>query len=391
MHRMSHSFHLSSGKHSISTSTKLSSVDKHNNRKFTNANNDNLNLNISELNTTLIGSDNISNDVRELYTELFDSSVKEFNERQNRKKNIITSYFNKISNDTKQNIAEEVIIQFGSTNEDDIHLKINSVEDVEKIKGAYSDYLSELQKQVPNFKIANATIHFDEVNPHMHIIGIPISENNKKGLSTKVSKRSVFNRETLSKLQTTMGQAMVTAVNDNLNLKVSHTKEAGRKKQLSTPEIVELKEIKNKIKEDIANYKKLSEEILSDLTQLDKKYIQRQEELEKIDKAKNELVSDVNVLTEEKKLLVDTLRKLNTIIDVSSDKRVEIFEEIDQLKSENKLYEEDNAKLKENNEKLIDIYNKNHNATLKQARGIVKQLESEELQKRRQRGGGLSL
>lgn len=384
MNRMSHSFHLSSGKHSISTSTKLSSVDKHNNRKFKNANNENLNLNISDLNTTLIGSDNISNDVRDLYTELFDSSVNEFNERQNRKKNIITSYFDKISNDTKQNVAEEVIVQFGSTNEDDIHLKINLLKDVEQIKEAYSDYLSELQKQVPNFKIANATIHFDEVNPHMHIVGIPISENNNKGLSTKVSKRSVFNRETLSRLQTTMGQAMVTAINDNLSLKVTHTKETGRKKQLSTPEIVELKESKNKIKEDIANYKKLSHEILTDLTQLDEKYVQRQEELEEIEKIKNKLVTDINILTEEKEQITYSLG-------LSDNESFQLSKEIDQLKSEKKFYEKDNAKLKENNEQLINIYNKNHNATLKQAKVTIQKLESEELQKRRQRGGGLSL
>lgn len=29
---------------------------------------------------------------------------------------------------------------------------------------------------VPQFKIANAVIHFDETSPHLYIIGIPIKE-----------------------------------------------------------------------------------------------------------------------------------------------------------------------------------------------------------------------
>ena len=29
---------------------------------------------------------------------------------------------------------------------------------------------------VPDFYIANATIHFDEHSPHMHIVGVPVKE-----------------------------------------------------------------------------------------------------------------------------------------------------------------------------------------------------------------------
>jgi hypothetical protein len=51
MQRMSHSFHLSSGKNSISISAKLVQADKHNNRKFSTSNNENLNLEYSVLNS----------------------------------------------------------------------------------------------------------------------------------------------------------------------------------------------------------------------------------------------------------------------------------------------------------------------------------------------------
>lgn len=36
------------------------------------------------------------------------------------------------------------------------------------------DYILEyLQKLLPEFKIANAVIHFDEASPHMHVAGVP--------------------------------------------------------------------------------------------------------------------------------------------------------------------------------------------------------------------------
>ena len=51
---------------------------------------------------------------------------------------------------------------------------------------------------LPEFKIANAVIHFDEASPHMHVVGVPVWEGAKRGLSKKVSKRNVFTPQTLS-------------------------------------------------------------------------------------------------------------------------------------------------------------------------------------------------
>lgn len=61
------------------------------------------------------------------------------------------------------------------------------------------DYILEcLQKLLPEFKIAKAVIHFDEASPHMHVVGVPVWEGAKRGLSKKVSKRNVFTPQTLS-------------------------------------------------------------------------------------------------------------------------------------------------------------------------------------------------
>ena len=53
---------------------------------------------------------------------------------------------------------------------------------------------------MPDFKVANAVVHFDEASPHMHVVGVPIGRGFKRGLETKVSKRSVFTPKTLENM-----------------------------------------------------------------------------------------------------------------------------------------------------------------------------------------------
>lgn len=262
MQTMSHSLHVSSKGHSIKTTNDLRSVDSHNNRKFEKSNNENLDSTLSNLNTTLIGSDNISNDVTNLYTELFDSSVKEFNARQKNKDRICNDYMQKVANSQQQFIAEEIIVQLGSSNKDDVYLNFLKNNDLtteqkekvhETMKDLYSDYLNELQKQIPNFKVANATLHMDETNPHLHIVGVPISENNKRGMKTKVSKGRVFTQTGLSEIQDYMGKRMEELVLKHFGLEVEHKKSEGINKNLTPKEIKaranELKKHQDKISE----------------------------------------------------------------------------------------------------------------------------------------------
>ena len=53
---------------------------------------------------------------------------------------------------------------------------------------------------MPDFKLVNAVVHFDEASPHMHVVGVPIGRGFKRGLETKVSKRSVFTPKTLENI-----------------------------------------------------------------------------------------------------------------------------------------------------------------------------------------------
>ena len=52
--------------------------------------------------------------------------------------------------------------------------------------------LEELQYQLPQFVVANAVAHMDEDSPHMHVVGVLVGTDYKKGMSKQVSKRKVF-------------------------------------------------------------------------------------------------------------------------------------------------------------------------------------------------------
>ena len=51
---------------------------------------------------------------------------------------------------------------------------------------AFKEQILDLEEVVPNFKIANATIHFDESSPHLHIVGVPFKDGFKNGMEKKL-------------------------------------------------------------------------------------------------------------------------------------------------------------------------------------------------------------
>lgn len=92
-------------------------------------------------------------------------------------------------------MAVEIIIQCG-----DKGFWEQNMDDRIFMKQVYKQLLLKLQEYLPDFKIANAVLHFDEASPHMHVVGVPIGRGFKRGLSTKVSKRSVFTPQVLSEV-----------------------------------------------------------------------------------------------------------------------------------------------------------------------------------------------
>lgn len=151
----------------------------------------------------------IEDSIKELLSDIFeyDSVVNEFflPVLQNK----IDNYFNKISNDTKHDLACEIVIELGNME----YWDEKSLEYKYGMAQVFEQQLEDIQEIVPDFYIANATIHFDEHSPHMHIVGVPVKENCKTGLSRQVGKTSIFTKESLVIIQDKMRERCIDEFN----------------------------------------------------------------------------------------------------------------------------------------------------------------------------------
>ena len=81
----------------------------------------------------------------------------------------------------------------------------------------YSKQVNDLESILPNFKIASAIIHYDETSPHLHIVGVPIKNKSKNGMSKQVGKTDVFTRTSLMQLQDKMRILCIESFNQEYN------------------------------------------------------------------------------------------------------------------------------------------------------------------------------
>ena len=87
-----------------------------------------------------------------------------------------------------------------------------------KMVNVFQKQLNDLEEIMPQFKIGIATVHLDEKSPHMHVIGIPTSNNFKKGMSLQVANSKLFTRESLRELQDKMRIKCIEEFNNEYNL-----------------------------------------------------------------------------------------------------------------------------------------------------------------------------
>ena len=200
--------------------------------------------------------------------------------------------------------------------------------------------LEDIQEIVPDFYIANATIHFDEHSPHMHIVGVPVKENCKTSLSRQVGKTSIFTKESLVVIQDKMRERCIDEFNVayGLNSKLKE-KEKGKNRDITSYERVK------GLKQEISNL----ENEVSDL----------EDNKKSINKQITKLTKDKNDITDE----IDKKKKLNNKIVLKSKNKMQdeinkLTEENIHLKFENKQYKEKYEELEEKTNYLINHLNK---------------------------------
>ena len=216
----------------IQNAKQLSDANKHNLRDY-DKNRDDI--------FVIYGSNNLFNDVRDLYLQEFEQAKLEYNEKQTREDRKINDYFNKISQDSQIDLACEIIIELGDMD----FWKNKDMRYKKKMSDVYNEQVKDLMKVVPEFKVANAVIHYDETSPHMHIIGVPVKEDYKKGMKKQVAKSQIFTKSSLKVIQDEMRKCCIKSYNKfyekNSELK---KKQKGRNKDIPVEDMTDYREVK---------------------------------------------------------------------------------------------------------------------------------------------------
>lgn len=171
--------------------------------------------------------------------------------------------------DSQNDIACEIIIELGDM--DFWQDKDNEYR--YKMTDVYNEQVQELSKLLPTFKIANATIHYDETSPHMHVIGVPVIDNCKRGMKKQVGKSQLFTKTLLSEIQDKMRTACIKSFNKfyDMDIKLKE-KQKGRNQDINV--------------KDMSNY-----------TNIKKQLAEKEKKLEKANKQTNKLdntTKDIN-------------------------------------------------------------------------------------------------
>ena len=284
----------------IQNARQLSRVDKHNYRKY----DDNQNLI-----KIIRGTTSLYDDVKNLYKEEFEDARLEYNSNQTRDDRKIDDYFKKISDNSKNDLACEIIIELG----DKKYWDTKNDKFKHKMSNVYKEQVKDLENLIPNFKVASAIIHYDETSPHMHIVGVPIKYKSKNGMSKQVGKSDVFTKTKLIELQDKMRALCIASFNKEYGLNnVLKTKKKGRNKDINV--------------KDMDGYAEMQEEISKN-----------QERLEKANVKSKELDNNSNEVKE----IVDNLKTTITSKDkyvLKQDDKEKIVNFIQQVNSTNDEY-----------------------------------------------------
>ena len=334
----------------IQNARQLSRVDKHNYRKYDDK---------GHLIEIVRGTTSLYSDVQKLYKDEFEEARLEYNSKQTRDDRKIDNYFKKISDNSKNDLACEIIIELG----DKKYWDTKDEKFKHKMSNVYKEQVKDLETLIPNFKVASAIIHYDETSPHMHIVGVPIKYKSKNGMSKQVGKSDVFTKTKLIELQDKMRTLCIASFNKEYGLNnVLKTKQKGRNKDINV--------------KDMGNYIEMQKELSKNKERLEIASIKSLE----LDNNSNEIKDIVNNLknafTNKDKFVYD-----------NKDDKDKIDKFIQQVDSTNKEYKkmqklsitlnDVETELKENREK-VKILTENNDALNIKVKSLEKKIDKQE-------------
>lgn len=387
---MSVSFHIGSKKNAIPNLKKLKAIFIHNLRKYQKSNNPDLDLSKSKYNIILKGTNNLVEDVKKLYKLEFDEAVYKYNEKQTREDRKILNYLTKVEDDKQKNIATEIILQIGDKEDwQNINFK-----DKQKMTDVFKNSLEILESK--GFKVANATLHLDETSPHLHVIGVPVGTDFKKGLEKQVSSKSVFSLDKLDKLREKIEKTLITDFNKVYNLNVEKKQEKGLlQEHLSIKDYKELKPVIDKLIKVVDKNIAL-EEIKEEIKKKDTEKANKEEELKTKSKEVAEAEEKVKEITEKnKKMETDLINNKNKLDNIQKekaekDREIELefknlFEKKQEIERKKKELEQKEKELEELEAKEKELENKKKELEeIRQNKENIDFLIAQELEKKKQ-------
>lgn len=223
----------------IQTAKQLSKVFNHNYRMYEN--------NQEEI-YVLRGTKDLTQDVKDLYLDLFEESKIKYNDKQTRSDRKIDNYFNHISNSEKSDLACEIIIELGDMGYWEDKNKLMKL----RMNDVFKDQINYLESIVPNFKVASAVSHFDEHSPHLHIVGVPFKSGNKNGMEIQVGKSAIFTKDSLKVIQDKMRINCIEKFNEVYsNDVILKDKRKGRNDDKKSSEMEEYQQEEKTLKKEI--------------------------------------------------------------------------------------------------------------------------------------------
>lgn len=369
------SMHIGSDKNAIKTMADIKRCDLHNNRKYKNEKNEDINLSLSKYNITLKGTKNIYTDMENFYKTEFADALYNYNLKQQREDRKIVDYLTKMEKDTKTNIGVEILFQIGDKED----WKDKTLEDKQKTVEIFKKAIPILEDK--GIKTVNASLHLDETSPHLHVIAVPIIEGQKRGLEKQVSQNKVITREVIKELREVIEKNFI----EEYNRIYGTSKELKRGSEIE--EHLQVRDYKNtkkvleiakgygdklQLKEELENK---TNHITNELTRLDienKEKLKRKNELEKTN---IDLENSINNIDNENKTYKEILEKNKKNLETST---AGLTTEIKELESKFKEIK----KLKEDKDKELELEFINKASKIKEIEQIKEEIKKLEEQQR---------
>ena len=222
-----------------------------------------------------------SDNIKQVYHDLFDAALQQYNEKQVRNDRKILDYYEKIRTGKQEKLFHEVIFQIG--NKDDMNARD---ENGELAKTILTDFMGKFQERNSNLRVFSAHLHMDEETPHLHIDFIPFTTGSKRGLETRVSLKKALEQQGFvgsSRRETEWSKWV-----DSEKQQLSHVMERYevQRKELGThkPHLSVLNYKKQEREKEVADLEKEAQKIENQILELkeDQEFIN--EEIDKYDK-----------------------------------------------------------------------------------------------------------